>query len=1613
MPLSVMGWIHAWDILDVNTNKKYNTAALMRWKQILKLVFMAIAMTRHPAVALIFHNGRRHGKEEILEGRLEPPAPRRLLPLSTMVKVELQEEMEANGLEFKGLACREMRVILNEQRIENGQSRKGARAGDPELRGLAKKTRAELIQLARKRDVKVTDDMLKDKIVCLLLGQTPTAGCFDDRECFLSLLELRKGTARQVSGATCLRRLRERGAANREKELVDQRPGGNCSRKCRRGGEPELGDDCSEGQKSQTARARRKMKPGQIKRYKDMVNKAISFLTWQTMFLSAFLVKPFFLEGKAIVQDLCEVFNVETDASYDLMQIFAGEASISEEFSRKGLKVCAPIDQKYNYDLRNEQRRREVLQLFYSCKPKLLTLEYPCTLWTQLTRVNYRGEARQQELRRKRRRDRPLLDFVEEIGMMQLNSKWGILFENPWTSEVFNQPQIKRLKEHSRAKEVKIDMCQFNLRHPKSNEMIKKPTKLLVANDSYVKKLGRQCDGSRPHHLLEGAHYTRKAGRYTQEFAKAVLQAYQRSNMTYIMEHGVYATGDLMDLVGGESDEWFYYENVGDFTEIPAKLPDGPDWSRVGRRRVTDLEADMVLQVFEKADITADLIKPKLDRTAKLKIRLWYKPEPVADDIGAKAIQFGPGSSECSSKDLAALRQLHQNLGHPSNEDLARSLRFSGCRSEVVKAAKSLRCATCMSNVRKRIARPARLSHAADCNEQIGLDCFTIKDVDGKPWDFLSVVDLGATFHVVGMIESHHSEVLVKVFTQIWTSWAGPPASAVVDLERGFGSVFQDMLDKFHCVVVPVAGQAAWQRGRTERQGGWWEELAERTIAHAAASGESDMRVIASVVTGAKNALRRQCGFSPEQWMELTTTQHTKELIFSLWNAFMEMQNDNTLRKALLGRTRVRPHPLEQGDLCFYYRQLKKGSIKKGTWLGPAVIVGKQGQNYWISHGGFTELLPRRKLGGQALTINTAKHSTNFEDYIKTPTPPRIWNTKTYEENNHHLSKRKEAKWNLKMQNRLQNQLKTFKEISSAFESTDNVQKQLDKQDTVTSSTFAVILRGARAQSERLRKKLQDKEIAWKDIPEEHKPLYQKAIAEHWEEWKKFGSVEALSLEESQRARWENDSNRFLPSRSVFRDKNVTVRTEANPVPVKAKARLCAGGHRDPDLQTGALRTDAPTVTRTSSLLFFIMAARYDWEPVCADIMSAFMQGEEQPRDKPLFMEQPPQGLPGLQPGQVLRIVKGISSVFAEKWEPLEPSKDRKRDLGCPATDIETAENRSLIGSLGWLATQTLPDLAAGVSMAQRVQNSPAVADLIETNRIASEAKRYKDTAITIPKLNGELCILVFHDAAWANVDEPDDKVTGSAWWCMRRARTAYASEAPKRLKAKSQAGFLVFVAEKAIIQNGEGKAALVDWSTLQAAAEFIERLSCRDGGEAMGQHFGEFETAQRDAANLVGVPRKATSEDVRIRLVHMGDPELAKRVDCWRAGRRAVAHPPGQVGKRVLEALRRPVRDGAGTAGSSSTDGAEEGFMETRRGPDIEWASPTTDQAYERLEFPLLKSVPDLVHGVRGDQVAGDRETFVHLAAVDEKIGELFEPKAMHLESHGNGDTACGKTEL
>ncbi|CAK0820255.1 unnamed protein product [Prorocentrum cordatum] len=1312
-PATVLAWISNWDILDVDTNKRYNTAVLVRWKRLFRFLYTAVVMARDPSVGLIFHNGRRLG-ESLASRDREPRAPRRLLPLGNMVKIELQDEMEDNDLEYQGLSCREMRVILNDRRIQNGQIKKKSPALDPDLKGVAKMKRAELLVLAKKKGIKVSDDMLKDKIICLLQGQVPRA---------IKKEELKEEALKQLSTSRSAFSSRSGACAAKPSTVKEPTSSAGSENDADQISEEDFvtAENIGREESPEGPRLKRKMKPGQTKRFKDMISKALMFLTWQTAFLGSFFIKPLFNEGKAIAQDMRDIFSIKTNLRYDLMQIFAGEAVLSEEFSQAGLKVCEPIDQRCNYDLRTPADRREVLNMYHACRPRLVTLEFPCTLWTQLTRKNYKGEYRQQELRRKRLRDKPLLEFVEEVSMLQLGNKNDILVENPWESEAFKQPQLLRMMAHPRVHEVKVDMCRFNLRHPRYGGKVRKSTKLLVSNESYVRKLGKICDEKHRHDHLEGAHYTRLAGRYTKEFAKAVLVAYQCNNSTYMMEYGVYATGDLMDLMGGESDEWFYYENVRDYRELPTKLPDGPDWTRVGRRRITDLDADVVLQDFEKADIPLDHIRAKLDRTAKLK--------------------------------------LHQNLGHPSNEDLARSLRFSGCRAEVVKAAKSLRCASCMSKAKKKIARPARLSHTADFNEQIGLDCFS-------------------------------------------------RSSVAVDLERGFGSVFQEMLDRFHCTVVPVAG--------------------------------------------AKNALRRQCGFSPEQWVfgksarlpadlvdgahhdaahegaELQPMERQLKMRTAARKAFMEMQNDSTMRKALLGRARVTPHPLEQGDLCFYYRQLKKGSIKKGTWLGPAVVVGKQGQNYWISHGGFTKLIApehARPISseeiwwpgiddqhGEAIEqLQRAIRDTDvaadmeYEDLrAEPPPPPEEEDAADVEIGPPEADPSAEV---AQPQDEADVELPSV-EAEAARQAAQPYYTIADDdldEGSSTNAAFATMLRGAQAQSERLRKKLQDKEIAWKDIPDEQKGLYIKAIVEHWEEWKKFGSVEVMSPEASAKAREQNDKSRFLPSRFVFRDKNATIRTEANPVPVKAKARLCAGGL--PGLMPGQV------LRAVKGVFGLATAPRQWWATLKSTLLKVELIGENGRKfnlvqslvDPALFVGHGSDGslqaivcvhvddlliaastkssyqtikelvpFGGWQGLPFTFCAKDVTTradgsvilcqeVFADKLEPLDLTKERKRDLGCPATELEIAENRSLVGSLGWLGTQTRPDLSAGVSMSQRVQNSPVVADLIETNRIVSEARRFKETGVTIPKMEGDLCILVFHDAAWANVDEPDDKVSGVA----------------------------------------------------------------------------------------------------------------------------------------------------------------------------------------------------------------------------------------------------------
>ncbi|CAE7476031.1 RE1 [Symbiodinium microadriaticum] len=174
-------------------------------------------------------------------------------------------------------------------------------------------------------------------------------------------------------------------------------------------------------------------------------------------------------------------------------------------------------------------------------------------------------------------------------------------------------------------------------------------------------------------------------------------------------------------------------------------------------------------------------------------------------------------------------------------------------------------------------------------------------------------------------------------------------------------------------------------------------------------------------------------------------------------------------------------------------------------------------------------------------------------------------------------------------------------------------------------------------------KRMMEKEIPYDQIPESEREVYRQAEEKEWGSWNQYESCEVLSEEESSRLERECPS-RILPSRYVYRNKNAGLVDEAGKaLPTRAKARLCLQGHLCPDSRSGQVQVDSPTVERVSTMLFLHMVVSFGWLKhwYIGDISNAFLQGAPL-QGKPMYMRPPKQGLKGVGPGQLLRLLKPV-----------------------------------------------------------------------------------------------------------------------------------------------------------------------------------------------------------------------------------------------------------------------------------------------------------------------------------------------------------------------------------
>ena len=218
----------------------------------------------------------------------------------------------------------------------------------------------------------------------------------------------------------------------------------------------------------------------------------------------------------------------------DCLEVFAGKAVVSDQFSRWGWHTAEPVDLEYGTDLRVEETRTWLLEWTKAHRPRLVIVAYPCRLWSPLTNMQYNTPQAKRRLARLRKQDMPFLNLCEEIFNIQIGHGDDALAENPLTSASFTTEPIKRTLQHPTVYTAVSHGCQFGMKHPKNGKPLLKPTLWFSTSVEICEQLARKCTNGQGNNTHEHAHclgaaVTQSAQCYTKEVAQAICRGFMLS----------------------------------------------------------------------------------------------------------------------------------------------------------------------------------------------------------------------------------------------------------------------------------------------------------------------------------------------------------------------------------------------------------------------------------------------------------------------------------------------------------------------------------------------------------------------------------------------------------------------------------------------------------------------------------------------------------------------------------------------------------------------------------------------------------------------------------------------------------------------------------------------------------------------------------------------------------------------------------------------------------------------------------------------------------------------------------------------------------------------------
>ena len=204
----------------------------------------------------------------------------------------------------------------------------------------------------------------------------------------------------------------------------------------------------------------------------------------------------------------------------DILEVYGGQAEISAQALRAGLRVLQPVDKVYGIPLDYKTDFAKLQDMIMQHRPYLLVYEIPCTAWSSIQRLNYKPHELQAL---QATQTTAIRQMVETILKAARDYGGHFLLENPAHTDFWKQPDVLRLHELPDVQLRVGCMCRFGLKD-KHGKLVKKPTAWMSGLPLILDQVALPClcDGGTHGEVMGGSSQISQV--YTTELAQAVIR---------------------------------------------------------------------------------------------------------------------------------------------------------------------------------------------------------------------------------------------------------------------------------------------------------------------------------------------------------------------------------------------------------------------------------------------------------------------------------------------------------------------------------------------------------------------------------------------------------------------------------------------------------------------------------------------------------------------------------------------------------------------------------------------------------------------------------------------------------------------------------------------------------------------------------------------------------------------------------------------------------------------------------------------------------------------------------------------------------------------------------